>query len=412
MNISFFLVYDRAELLGSVLSGVLMYKANLLLKTTFIFILVIPLTAVAKPKYTITDIGSLGEPGSLGTGSFGYGLNNYGQVTGSSIVKTGYSSDTWYSIIHAFVWNPKANKMIDLGSFGNFSVDSYAGGRGINNGGQVTGFADTATGRGHAFLWDTKFSQMIDLGKFDEASQNYVSVGYGINDNGQITGVLDNYDNEGFRSFSHAFVWYQKTGNMKDIGTLCKSDIPGCTSEGHGISSKGEVTGSSSTVDKYGGGGMPHAFFWNPVNAKMKDIGSLCGPKVPECFSEGYAINSKGQITGDSSYHENSELHAFLWSKDTGKMRDLGTLYGGRGISVGLGINAYGHIVGSSQFLDSEPSAFIWKRGTGMVDLNKLIPVASGWYLREATAINNRGQIVANGFHPILGTHALLLTPN
>jgi hypothetical protein len=38
-------------------------------------------------------------------------------------------------------------------------------------------------------------------------------------------------------------------------------------------------------------------------------------------------------------------------------------------------------------------------------NLNNLIPAGSGYQIQNATAINNNGQIVANG------GHALLLTP-
>lgn len=45
-----------------------------------------------------------------------------------------------------------------------------------------------------------------------------------------------------------------------------------------------------------------------------------------------------------------------------------------------------------------------------MLDLNTLIDPASGWYLTEAAAINDRGQIAATGYSNGR-QHALLLTP-
>jgi probable HAF family extracellular repeat protein len=45
-----------------------------------------------------------------------------------------------------------------------------------------------------------------------------------------------------------------------------------------------------------------------------------------------------------------------------------------------------------------------------MKDLNKLIPVGSGWELQQAYGINNAGQIVGTGTHKGL-EHGFLLTP-
>jgi len=56
--------------------------------------------------------------------------------------------------------------------------------RGINNLGQVVGYADTADGLQHAFLYSA--GQMTDLGVIGDRWCS--SIAYGINDNGQIVG--------------------------------------------------------------------------------------------------------------------------------------------------------------------------------------------------------------------------------
>ena len=55
-----------------------------------------------------------------------------------------------------------------------------------------------------------------------------------------------------------------------------------------------------------------------------------------------------------------------------------------------------------------ERRAFLYSSKTGMVDLNSLLPADSGWVLTTANAINNKGQIVGQGFSA-KGTDALLL---
>jgi len=62
---------------------------------------------------------------------------------------------------------------------------------------------------------------------------------------------------------------------------------------------------------------------------------------------------------------------------------------------------------GASQFTFS---AVLFDPVLGTIDLNNLIDPNSGWALAEATAINETGQIVGNGF---IGSqfHSFLLTP-
>lgn len=64
----------------------------------------------------------------------------------------------------------------------------------------------------------------------------------------------------------------------------------------------------------------------------------------------------------------------------------------------------------SGMFRMADPGGTRWIPTNNMQDLNALIPVLDGWVLREATAINNVGQIVGVGD---LGgaSHGFLLTP-
>lgn len=81
-------------------------------------------------------------------------------------------------------------------------------------------------------------------------------------------------------------------------------------------------------------------------------------------------------------------------------MTNLGTVPGG---------NDGGQVVGHS-LTDTGSHAFIWDELAGMSDLNDLIDPSSGWTLTGALAINNSGQIVANGDNGTL-ERAFLLTP-
>ena len=89
-------------------------------------------------------------------------------------------------------------------------------------------------------------------------------------------------------------------------------------------------------------------------------------------------------------------------------MADLGPLGGSS--SWGLAINNSGTVVGFATTRTNVYHAFISSNGGRMKDLNKLIPVRSGWVLGEAAGINDAGQIA--GYGTIRGqSHALLLPP-
>jgi len=73
-------------------------------------------------------------------------------------------------------------------------------------------------------------------------------------------------------------------------------------------------------------------------------------------------------------------------------MTDLGTLSGDC-FSEAFAINTRGQVVGQSISCDfSSGSVFLWENGS-MIDLKTFVPSGSGVQLAEAFAINDRGEI-------------------
>jgi probable HAF family extracellular repeat protein len=194
-----------------------------------------------------------------------------------------------------------------------------------------------------------------------------------------------------------------------DLGTLGASNLQ--SSATAITNSTGQVVGSAQTVA--GDPSALHPFLWTaggtdgvPSNPQMKDLGSLVAG------GNGWAtdINDSGQVVGwsDSGQFDASGKpiqHAILWQN--GSMTDLRIPMGGNDLTI----NNSAVVVGDEETTAGPSHAFVWDRDHGVRDLNNLVPSNLGAELRQASAANNQGQIVADG--PVGSTwHAYLLSDN
>lgn len=213
------------------------------------------------------------------------------------------------------------------------------------------------------------------------------SEAHAINQSGQVAGTADTADGR-----QHAFLF--SNDQMRDLGTL-----GGRQSEGFGINDTGDVVGGSDVTARTrrpGPGGAPsHAFIHH--DGTLGDLGYV-GPYEGSA-THATAVNSRGEIAGESDAADNFTQHAFLISK--GRMRDIGLLAPGTGVegtsSAALGINETGAVVGQFD-ASGGPHAFIFENGQ-MQDLNDLagkskLRAAGIKVLASAVAISDGGIIV------------------
>jgi probable HAF family extracellular repeat protein len=166
------------------------------------------------PHAVLWDNGSVESLGTLG-GSMGKAgaINDRGEVAG-------FSSLPGDSSVHSFLWTRETG-MQDLGALGDDFLGDPAG---INNNTQVVGGSCDASGNCRAFFWEKGvLSDLNDLIAVD--SPLYLMYGLGINDAGEIAGfALDKSTGE-----VHAYLATPMRGRSdKQSATLA---IRGGTSE-------------------------------------------------------------------------------------------------------------------------------------------------------------------------------------
>jgi probable HAF family extracellular repeat protein len=383
------------------------HKRIVSLGTSILLLLLVAtasLPLAAQSKYVVTDLGTLGGPSTSALA-----INNAGQVAGNSNLANG--DGRAYRTAPNKTINPATDVIPTLpgGTFNSVNFNA------INSSGQVAGYGNVSGGL-HGFRFETD-GTLNDLGTL--GGSNF-TIAWGINDSGQVTGVssaplppfatcLGTGGSYAFRTEANSAI-----DSDDSLGTLifgqCRSSL------GAGINSSGQVVGNSAAGNLFNP--VQHAMLATPAQSVV-DLGALGGdvlfPAASGINASAYAINSSGQIVGQSTYNHPSTVpyyanHAFLTTA-AGPMQDLGTL--GGAFSSASGINASGQIVGNASTTgDAANHAFLYTGGA-MYDVNSLIASTSGWEIVNAVAINDNGQIVGTGW--LNGVrfvnHALRLDP-
>jgi probable HAF family extracellular repeat protein len=217
-----------------------------------------------------------------------------------------------------------------------------------------------------------------------------------LNDRGQVAG--DSYINftpnpdSGVPTID-PFLW--ENGKMLDLGTL-----GGTSGQPNWLNRRGQVAGTSNLA----GDLTNHPFLWD--RGVLIDLGTLGGTNGQALW-----VNDAGEVVGEADLPGDQVHDAFFWRN--GVMTDLGNL--GQ-TSFAYAINSKSQVVGHSLTNNGDYHAFIWQKGSGMVDLNTLIPANSSLLLRDAYNINDSGVIAGVGL-PAGCTdsdtcgHAYVLTP-
>jgi probable HAF family extracellular repeat protein len=359
---------------------------------------------------TVIDLGAL--PPAETNCSNTYQVNANGQIAGFS--ENGQIDPLLgFNQSRAVRW--KDGEIEDLGSFGGNQNGAIA----INNRGQIVGNSQNATPdpfscwgptstECRAFLWQD--GVMRDLGTLGGNDADAVY----INERGQVAGV--SYTSTIPNPVTGVppidpFLW--ENGTMLDLGTL-----GGAVGSASGLNNRGQVIGLSSVAANPGACFTEfdpdcHPFFWN--HGTLIDLNTSTIGGIPQ-IADG--INDVGEIVGAAAF-PTQVYDAYLWRN--GSATDLGHLTGDC-YSEGFAINTHGQMAGNSfscqtEFNNNFHHGFLWENGS-IVDLNALIPADSPLQLVAAADINDRGEIAGLGVPPgvdphkaFIRGHAFLLIP-
>ena len=218
---------------------------------------------------TITDLGVLGD----NVRSFAYGINDLGQVVGTSGRR-------------AFLWESGA--MTDIGDLGGGIAEAAD----VNESGQVIGWSNPSGRNYHAFLWEN--GQMLDLGTLGGES----SFAYGVNDSGQVVGDAQTSD-----ARFMPFLW--DASIMHALGVV--EGYSYLASYAADISSQGQIVGAARKTNF-----EELAVIWNDGFAT--DLNTLIDPNDPLSpyvhLQWAWGINSMGQIVANGQDSRISEGHS------------------------------------------------------------------------------------------------------
>ena len=360
--------------------------------------LVVPVRLAAQEQadhYRLFNLGNLS-----GTASEGNTLNNIGWAIGAAD-QTGDTTE------HATVWI--YGLRFDLGTLGGPNSDVQWPNK--NDHGQIAGFSETAaldplgeswsctaftpTGvpTGHVctgFVW--QFGVMSPLPTLG-GNNGFAA---GENNLGEIVGWAETTVHDSTCVLPQVLqflpvVYGPGVGQITQLPTFVSSGVVDPDGAATAINDNGQIVGISGTCDtSVGAFSAKHALLWE--NGTVISLGNLGG----QGWNTPMAINRRGDtivgfsdLPGDVSGGVlTPNFHAFIWTKESGKMTDIGVLPGDT-LSEALDVNDQGQVVGVSI-----PSfhAFIYENNK-LRDLNVLMPKGSPLLLIGANGINEHGEI-------------------
>jgi probable HAF family extracellular repeat protein len=344
--------------------------------------------------YTLFDLGMLDVPAQM----HATGINNSGQVVGYA---THFSLDPQGEFIETTqAWVTGAN------GIGMTAIPTLGGAwnraDGINDAGWVVGTSQSADGTPRVFVTGPSGTSPRHLGTLGGSA----STATAINASGQVVGTSTTA-----AGLQRGFISDAQAGNLHDLGSLHESS-PTAMSLPTAINAAGQVTGMSrATNDPFDNTERP--FITGPNGTSMREI-TIAGTD-PDTPGTGLAINASGQTVGELTLYHYYRDAFFVEADGSGRrlyapieppIREAPPYLN----SWASGLNASGQVIGG-YFMGLETGLFV----TGpdgshpmlldqqaFTGLTGALPV-----FEDALGINDVGQIIASDQNG----HVYLISP-
>ena len=318
------------------------------------------------PKYTVTAL-------TTGwTSNAGFAINDSGWVVGQDHLR-------------AFLWRPESPNSMRGSTIAlpSLAPNALAAGYGIDAGGNVVGFSRDANSRSHPVKWSGDYSAAGTLGL-------RAGVIGGLARNVNAAGIA--VGQTGLDATNAQVARWDAAGNLTDLGKPAGAQYAFASA----INSAGVIAGSAQV------NGRQVAFRYADGQYSLLPL-----PGSSDSSNVNW-INSAGQVVGSANG---------AWWSDGAVSKYLAAVPGTLLPRAANGINDAGIIVGTAVMgsIGSVPTGAIWfgQDATRGYMLNDLIDqsTSAGYLVREAFAINNKGQIAVTSITPTGAYVAALLTP-
>jgi uncharacterized membrane protein len=329
--------------------------------------------------FSIYDLGLL--PG--GTYATPSAVDGNGNVVGVADTKPNSASK---ALAHAFLWERRTRKMIDLHA--NFASPAFPGDTSraadINDFGWIVGSASDADGAEQAFLCKPSSAGLylpFEALPVQFHKGPYTSAANAINNLGAIVGKTSERPAESdFYLPEEAILWQYGFAVRLTNGELW--------SEALDVNDRLQVVGQFTSNDNSKG----HPFYWS-LFAGLTSLGTLGGG-----YGKAMSVNNSGTVVGESSV-DDVVVHGFTYEwpdfqafKNFAAMKDASPA--APNTSSLQGISDSGETVGAVH-LDSATQSFAELGESGAYyDLNALNKSDFRWQLLTATAICSSGEYI------------------
>lgn len=311
------------------------------------------------PSYTITDLGRLTNSNS----PYAYAISNTGRIVMNERDSAG--------VDHPIVWENGVATFLPMLEGAPRGISRTISDDGAVIGGSCGPFSNLS-----ATIWT------------DEGVRAIGTLGGDLSDIIQVSRNGRNYTGYS-RPFADQGLWHGFAvidGVKHDIGPMPMYDVSGASL----INDSGRVAGVWTNHKQQN---VP--FIWD-LEHGIRELPTLGGTEAQTTD-----MNNTGQISGHSNDGLPDPAITIMkqlpvrWEAD-GRITKLRTLPD-KPTGIAYGINARGECVGLlNNYATGAAAAVLWLDDK-LIDLNTAIPAGSGWVLKQATDINDSGQIVGVG---------------